>query len=100
MDKIEKIEGVDLKDLFTVQAAALIEEKKEKVKEAVRGVLVKLQMSQKEENEAKRNFEKKEKATKNILEGIEKLKAGDWSQLEQLSKSNKDGGKKEEEVKE
>ncbi len=100
MDKIEKIEGVDLKDLFTVQAAALIEEKKEKVKEAVRGVLVKLQMSQKEENEAKRNFEKKEKVTKNILEGIEKLKAGDWSQLEQLSKSNKDGGKKEEEVKE
>ncbi len=79
---MEKIEGVDLTQLVVESAEELVAEKRKRVGGAIKSLLLAAEQMQMEIRRGKQELQKKEEKLTKTLEKVAKLKAGDWSVLQ------------------
>ncbi len=91
--QVEKIKGVDLKNLLADASEEAIEEKRTTTKNLIKQFLHRREGLEQDVRRLENQLEKKKKSLKKTDEKLKKIKSGDWSVL---SKDNQENNEKEE----
>ena len=91
MADFEKIEGVDLSDLVTEAAGAVLSERRKQAAGMIKQLLQRVEGAASDIRDLEKQIARKRESMGKAQAKIDKLKAGDWSVLAELARQNQKG---------